>query len=37
MNEIGLIKDQLEKAFYGGAWHGHSVMEALENILSAPF
>jgi uncharacterized damage-inducible protein DinB len=32
MNEIELIKDQLEKAFYGGAWHGPSVMEALENI-----
>jgi uncharacterized damage-inducible protein DinB len=32
MNGIKLIKDQLEKAFYGGAWHGPSVLEALENI-----
>ena len=32
MNGIELIKDQLEKAFYGGAWHGPSVLEALENI-----
>ena len=32
MNEVELIKDQLEKAFYGGAWHGPSVLEALENI-----
>jgi len=32
MDEIALIKDQLEKAFYGGAWHGPSVMETLENV-----
>lgn len=32
MNGIKLIKDQLEKAFYGGAWHGPSVLESLENI-----
>jgi uncharacterized damage-inducible protein DinB len=32
MNGIELIKDQLEKAFYAGAWHGPSVMESLENI-----
>jgi uncharacterized damage-inducible protein DinB len=32
MNELDLIKDQLEKAFYGGAWHGPSVLESLENI-----
>ena len=32
MNEIDLIKDQIEKAFYGGAWHGPSIMEVLGNI-----
>ena len=32
MNEMVQIKDQLEKAFYGGAWHGPSVMEALNGI-----
>lgn len=32
MIEIGLVVDQLEKAFYGGAWHGPSVMESLQNI-----
>jgi uncharacterized damage-inducible protein DinB len=32
MNDLDLIKDQLEKAFYGGAWHGPSVLESLENI-----
>ncbi len=34
MNEIIRIKDQLEKAFYGGAWHGHSVMETLNGVSS---
>ena len=34
MNEIIRIKDQLEKAFYGGAWHGPSVMETLNGVSS---
>ena len=34
MNEIFLIKDQLEKAFYGCAWHGPSVIEVLNGISS---
>jgi uncharacterized damage-inducible protein DinB len=32
MNGIELIKDQFEKIFYGGAWHGPSVLEVLGNI-----
>ncbi len=32
MNEIVRIKDQLEKSFFGGAWHGPSVLEALDKI-----
>lgn len=32
MNGVELIKDQLEKAFYGDAWHGPSVLKALEDI-----
>ncbi len=34
-NEIIRIKDQLEKAFYGGAWHGPSVMEVLNDISAS--
>jgi len=42
MSGTELIKEQFEKAFYGGAWHGPSVMEALENVsaekaVSKPF
>lgn len=42
MSGTDLIKDQFEKVFYGGAWHGPSVMEALENVsaekaVSKPF
>ena len=33
-NEITRIKDQLEKAFYGGAWHGPSVTETLNGTSS---
>ena len=32
MNEITRIKDQLEKAFFGGAWHGPSVLESIKNV-----
>lgn len=32
MHEIMRIKDQLEKAFYGGAWHGPSVWESLDGL-----
>ena len=35
MKELIRTKDQIEKAFYGGAWHGPSVMETLEGITSA--
>ncbi len=32
MKEIIRIKEELEKSFFGGAWHGPSVLEALERI-----
>ena len=32
MNEITRIKDQLEKAFSGGAWHGPSVLESIKDV-----
>lgn len=35
MTEIQRIQDQLHKAFYGDAWHGPSLMEALENVTAA--
>ena len=34
MKEIDRIKNQLEKAFWGNAWHGPSVMESLDAINS---
>ena len=30
--EAGRIADQLQRAFYGTAWHGPAVMEVLENM-----
>ena len=30
--EAGRIADQLQRAFYGAAWHGPAVMEVLEDI-----
>jgi len=32
MNETGRIADQLKRAFYGEAWHGPSVREALDGV-----
>jgi uncharacterized damage-inducible protein DinB len=32
MNEIERIKDQLQRAFDGDAWHGPSVREVLEGV-----
>ena len=29
--EAGRIADQLQRAFYGAAWHGPAVMELLED------
>jgi len=34
MNETGRIADQLKRAFYGEAWHGPSVREALEAVTA---
>jgi len=34
MDEIERIKDQIEKAFYGGAWHGPSILEILNGLSS---
>jgi uncharacterized damage-inducible protein DinB len=30
--EAGRIADQLQRAFYGAAWHGPAVMELLEDV-----
>jgi uncharacterized damage-inducible protein DinB len=32
MNEIDRIADQLQRAYAGPAWHGPSVLEALEGV-----
>ena len=34
MRETDRIRDQLEKAFSGNAWHGPSVLEILENVTA---
>jgi uncharacterized damage-inducible protein DinB len=35
MKETDRIKDQLERAFSGNAWHGPSVLEILENVTAS--
>jgi uncharacterized damage-inducible protein DinB len=35
MNQSQTLADQLERAFRGGAWHGPSVSEALEDLEAA--
>ena len=35
MKETDRIRDQLNRAFSGNAWHGPSVMEILENVTAA--
>ena len=34
MKEIGRIEDQLKRAFEGGAWHGPSVLELLNDVTT---
>jgi uncharacterized damage-inducible protein DinB len=34
MNEIARIKDQVERAFKGDAWHGPSVLNALRDVTA---
>jgi uncharacterized damage-inducible protein DinB len=34
-NEVNRIEDQLKRAFEGGAWHGPSVLEALDGVTAA--
>lgn len=35
MSESARIADQLRRAFYGGAWHGDSLLEILEGVTGA--
>lgn len=35
MKETDRIRDQLERAFSGNAWHGPSVLEILENVTAS--
>ncbi|HKR60750.1 MAG TPA: DinB family protein [Pyrinomonadaceae bacterium] len=35
MKATDRIRDQLERAFSGNAWHGPSVMEILENVTAS--
>ena len=35
IQETDRIRDQLERAFTGNAWHGPSVLEVLENVTAA--
>lgn len=35
MKETERIRQQLERAFAGGAWHGPGVMELLENVTAS--
>src|SRR5579872_3690056 len=35
MSEAELIADQLQRAFYGDAWHGPAMLELLENVDAA--
>ena len=34
-SQSGRIADQLQRAFYGAAWHGPALMELLENVDAA--
>jgi uncharacterized damage-inducible protein DinB len=34
MSESTRIADQLRRAFYGGAWHGDSLLEILEGVTA---
>jgi uncharacterized damage-inducible protein DinB len=34
MKETDRIRDQLDRAFTGNAWHGPSVLEVLENVTA---
>ena len=33
--EVRVLADQLERGFYGGAWHGPALQEALEGLDAA--
>ena len=35
MKETDRIREQLERAFTGGAWHGPGVLEILENVTAS--
>lgn len=35
MKETERIREQLERAFEGGAWHGPGVLEILENVTAS--
>lgn len=35
MKETDRIRDQLDRAFTGNAWHGPSVLEVLENVTAS--
>jgi uncharacterized damage-inducible protein DinB len=35
MKETERIREQLQRAFAGGAWHGPSVLEILENVTAS--
>jgi uncharacterized damage-inducible protein DinB len=35
MKETDRIRDQLKRAFAGGAWHGPGVLEILENVTAS--
>ncbi len=35
MSEAELIADQLQRAFYGDAWHGPAMLELLKNVDAA--
>lgn len=35
MKETERIREQLERAFAGGAWHGPGVLEILENVTAS--
>lgn len=35
MKEIERIREQLERAFAGAAWHGPGVLEVLENVTAS--
>ena len=34
MSEVERIRDQLKRAFYGDAWHGPSLREALDGVTA---